>query len=129
MRALRRFHDREAHRVRVGNGPRSEPSEPLSRDAVIIGCCEVNDDARARVDSLERTNRWLVPRAEQRQSMQLGNNEIGCDQRNALFDGCTEGAICCHVVLVAPAAQRDPRPTIDEQPCGDVRGTWRATRQ
>ncbi len=96
---------------------------------MIIARRKVNGNAWARIDSLERTKRRLVPRAEQRQSMQLGDNEIARDERNALVDGCTERAICCNVVLIAPAAQRNPRATIDEQPYGGVRGTWRAARQ
>lgn len=129
MRALRRFHDGEAHRVSVGNGPRSQPPEPIARGKVIVRRREVNGDTRARIDSLERTKRRLVTRAEQREPMQLGDNEIGRDQRDALVDSGTKRAICCSVVLITPAAQRNPRAAIDEQSCGDGRGTWRAARQ
>ena len=79
---------------------------------MIAGRCEMNGDGGARVDRLERAQRRLVPRTKQRQPMRLGDDEIGRDERNALLDRGPECAISRCVMLIAPAAQRDPRSAI-----------------
>lgn len=114
VRALRCHHHGKTYRVRVGNGARSEPLEPLARRLMVAGRGEMNRNGRARVDRLNRAQRWLVPRAKQRQSMRLGDDEIRRHEWNVLFDCGPKCAIRRCVMLVAAAAQRDPRPAIDE---------------
>jgi hypothetical protein len=74
----------------------------------------VHRDARTLVDQLERTQRGLAPRSEQRQTVNLSEYQVSREQRNSPLDGGTECAVRRCVVLVAPAAQRDPRSAIDE---------------
>jgi hypothetical protein len=70
-----------------------------------------------------------VPGAEQRQAVHLGKNQVRRHELRPPFDRGAERTICRCVMLVAPAAQRDPRATIDEQSSGGGRGTGRTARQ
>src|SRR2546430_5908492 len=50
--------------------------------------------------------------------MGLGDDEVGGDQWNSGPESFAEETIRLGMVLVAPAAQRDPAAAIDEQPSG-----------
>src|SRR5262245_37689768 len=77
--------------------------------------------ARARIEQVKRTPRWVDAGAKQRQAMGLRDHEIRRDQRHWLRERLSEEAIGVGMVLIAPAAQRDPRPAIDEQSCRERR--------
>src|SRR6267378_3250757 len=64
--------------------------------------------------------------------MGLGDDEVGGDQWNSGPESFAEETIRLGMVLVAPAAQRDPAAAIDEQPSGSgggAGGTVPAVRQ
>src|SRR3989441_10982097 len=64
--------------------------------------------------------------------MGLGDDEVGGDQWNSGPESFAEETIRLGMVLVAPAAQRDPAAAIDEQPSGSgggAGGTVPAGRQ
>src|SRR3989442_10816720 len=54
--------------------------------------------------------------------MGLGDDEVGGDQWNSGPESFAEETIRLGMVLVAPAAQRDPAAAIDEQPSGSGGG-------
>jgi hypothetical protein len=52
----------------------------------------------------------------------LGNDQVRGDQGNSTTDRVAEQAVGLGVMLIPPAAQRDPGAAIDEQPCGSRGG-------
>ena len=63
--------------------------------------------------------------------MGLGDDEVGRDKGNPLRDCLAEQTIGLRVMLIALAAQRDPRSAIDEESSGNgrARDTGPATQQ
>src|SRR5437867_4529698 len=93
---------------------------------------KMNRDALAGVDALQCAQRGLYAGPEERQAMGLGNDEVGRHQWNSGLESIAEEAISLGMVLVAPAAQRDPGAAIDEQSRGSgggAGGTVPAARQ
>lgn len=112
--ALRLLHDREAHRVGVGDALVRQPSEPGTRGGVMGGGRKDEPHDRARLDTFERRRRGTRTGAEQEQSMHLGQYEGRRQHRDAVANRPTKQGVGPLVVLVACAQQRDPRATIDE---------------
>ena len=54
--------------------------------------------------------------------MRLRENEVRRHERNSSRHGRPEEAVGFGMVLIAPAPQRDPRPTIDEERGGSGDG-------
>ena len=81
------------------------------------------------IDLVERTMCCLEADTEQRETMNLRDHKVRRDQRDPLLDGRPKCAVGIRVMLVAPAAQRDECPAIDEQSCGDACGAAGAARQ
>ena len=96
---------------------------------MIVARGEMYRDTRARIDSLEREQNRLAARAKQRQPMDLCQNQVGRYERYALLDCRAERAVCRGVMLIAQAAQGDPRAAIDEQAGAGGCGMWRTARQ
>src|SRR5690606_35491053 len=65
--APRGFHDREAHRVGIGDLSGTQPYEPAQGRGVVLGRGEVNRDAGTRPDSIERLEGGIHPGAVQSQ--------------------------------------------------------------
>lgn len=120
--ALRRRHDGKAHGVRVGDGPGRQALQPEAPFLMVAGRRETNRYTRTRVDAVECSQCRLEPGPEQREPVSFGQDEVRGDQRNALTDRVAEQAIGLGVMLIPPAAQRDPGAAIDEQPCGSRGG-------
>src|SRR2546427_8676501 len=120
--ARERFHDREADGIGVGDGTRRHALDPATRRCMVIRRRKMNRDALAGVDTFERPERGLDAGPEERQAMGLGDDEVGGDQWNSGPESFAEETIRLGMVLVAPAAQRDPAAAIDEQPSGSGGG-------
>ncbi|HZF29167.1 MAG TPA: hypothetical protein VE907_08630 [Gammaproteobacteria bacterium] len=101
---------------------------------------EVNRYARARPDPVEPSQRRLEARSEQGEAMDLCDDEVRRNEPDPPFDRGAKQPIGFGVILVAPAAQRDPRAAINEQSSegafgrlcavvGCACGTWRSVRQ
>lgn len=99
---------------------------------MIAGRGETNRYARARIDTIERSQCRFDPNPEQGEPVSLGNDQVRGDQGNSTTDRVAEQAVGLGVMLIPPAAQRDPGAAIDEQPCGSrggVLGTLATARQ
>lgn len=114
MLALRRRHDGEAHGIRIGDRSRRQAREPATRLLVISSGREMHDDAWARVDTVERARRRLAAGAEQREPVNFRNDQVRRDEPQTPPYRLAEQAIGFGVVLIPPAAQRDPGAAIDE---------------
>lgn len=125
-------HDGKAHGVRVGDVPRREAFEPAAPFLVIADGGEMNRNTGAGVDPIERFQCRLVPDTKQGEPVGFGDNQVRGEQRNPSPDCVAEQAVGVGVMLVPPAAQRDPGTAIDEQLCGSrggLRGTLATARQ
>jgi hypothetical protein len=85
---------------------------------MIVRGGEVNPHARAGVEPLQGAERGLDAGAKEGEAVGLGEDEVRGEQRNAARERLAEEAVGLDMVLVAPAAQRDPRAAIDEQSGG-----------
>ena len=92
--------------------------DPVARACVSISASELDRDARARVDLLQRSSCRANTGAKQRQPVDLRDDQVRGDEGNPTADGLVEESIGFDVILVAPAPQRDPGAAIDEQPSG-----------
>lgn len=125
-------HDGKTDGVGVGDRPGRHALEPAAPCFMIAGRRETNRDARARVDTVERSQRRFETGPEQGEPVSLGNDQVRGDQRDPATDRVAEQTVGRGVMLIPPAAQRDPGAAIDEQPCGSrggVFGTLATARQ
>jgi len=63
----------------------------------------VNRHARAGIDAIQSLGRGLDPDSEERQAVNLGEDEVGGDEPYAAPDRLAEQLIGVDVMLVAPA--------------------------
>ena len=98
---------------------------------MVLGSGEVNHKRRARIEPLERAQRGLESGTKERQTMSLRDDEIRRDERNTPGYRLAEQTIRFCMILIALAAERDPRSAIDEESSGNgrARDTGPATRQ
>jgi len=117
-----RLHDRKADGVRVRHRTRRQPLEPAARGGMLGSGREMNRDVRAGVETFDTAQCRMRAGAEEGQPMGLGDDEIRGEEGNPAREGLAEQSIGLGVVLVAPAAQRDPGAAIDEQASGNGGG-------
>ena len=125
------LHDRKADGVRVRDRTRGQALYPPPRGMVLLGGGELDRYALAGIEQVQRAERRLNSDSIQGETMGLGDHQVRGEQQNATCQCLTKEAIRVGVVLIAPTAQRDPGPAIDEQPGGSgrARGTAPVTRQ
>ena len=117
-----RLHDRKADGIRVRHRARRQPLEPAARGGMLGGGREMNGDVGTGVETFQTAQSRLRARAEEGQPMGLGDDEIRGEQGNPACERLAEQSIGLAVMLVAPAAQRDPGAAIDEQASGNGGG-------
>jgi len=83
---------------------------------------EMNRDVRAGVETFEPAQCRMRAGAEEGQPMGLGDDEIRGEKGNPARERLPEQSIGLDVMLIAPAAQRDPGAAIDEQASGNGGG-------
>jgi hypothetical protein len=117
--------------IRVRDRMWRQALQPPARPRVIVGGREMNRQARAGIEALQRVERRLNARTMEHEPVGFGEDQIRGEKRDPTRDRLTEEPISLGVVLVAPATQPDPGAVIDEQPCGagGARDTVPATRQ
>lgn len=81
----------------------------------MLGRREVDRHTGAGVDQLEKAPRRLHADAEEREPMSLGDDQARGEERDAARQRLTDQAVGLGVMLVAPAAERDPGAAIDEE--------------
>lgn len=132
MTAVQVLHHGEADSIGIGHRPRCQALQPPARRRVVLGAREVNRHALARADAVQRPQGGLNAGAEERQSVNLGEDEVGGEQPDAPPECFPEETIRLGMMLIPPTPQRDPGAAIDEQPggfAGGAHGTERAALQ
>jgi hypothetical protein len=81
---------------------------------MIVGRREVNRHAATCIDALQRAQPRLDARPVERQPMRFRNDEVRREQRDAARKRLAKKTVGLGVMLIAPAAQRDPGSAIDE---------------
>ena len=87
---------------------------------MILGCRKLDRNARASAHTVERFQGRLNAGPVQRESMDLGKDEIRGQQEDSPLERLTEEPVRLQMVLIAPAPQRDPGAAIDEKLSGSV---------
>ena len=115
MPAAQAFHHGEADGIGIRDRVGRQALEPATRRRVVLGRGEVDGDAGALVDAVQRSQGGQNVGPEQREAVQLGEDKIGGREWDAAPKRLPEQPVRLGMMLIAPAPQRDPRAAIDEQ--------------
>ena len=115
MPAAQAFHQGEADGIGIRDRTGHQALEPATRRLVVLCHGEVDGHAVALVDVVQRSRGGQHASPEQREAVQLGEDEIGGREWDAAPKRLPEQPVRLGMMLIAPAPQRDPRTAIDEQ--------------